>query len=178
MNETTITAQPGTPFIDITREFDASPAQVFRAWTDPDLIPQWLGPSETTTTLIEYNAITGGRYHYVHRDASGDHAFRGVFHAVVSNERIVQTFQYDGWPDDVSLETLTFEDLGGRTRVRTHSVFPSVRSRDAMIDSGMEHGVLDSMSRLDQVLARWPAPAENCPPTYGSASSTRCRHPG
>jgi len=72
----------------------------------------------------------------------------------VSNERIVQTFQYDGWPDDVSLETLTFEDLGGRTRVRTHSVFPSVRSRDAMIDSGMEHGVLDSMSRLDHVLAR------------------------
>ena len=127
---------------------------MFRAWTDPDLIPQWLGPSEMTMTLIEYDPTPGGRYHYVHRDASGEYTFRGVFHAVVANERIVQTFQYDGWPDDVSLETVTFEDLGGRTRVRTHSVYPSVASRDAMIDSGMERGVLDSMSRLDKVLTR------------------------
>ena len=154
MNETTITAQPGTPFIDIVREFDATPAQVFRAWTDPELVPQWLGPSEMTATMIEYNATPGGRYRYVHRDDSGEYSFRGVFHAVVANERIVQTFQYDGWPNEVSLETLTFEDLGGRTRVHTHSVFGSVQSRDAMIESGMEHGVRDSMSRLDKVLAR------------------------
>jgi uncharacterized protein YndB with AHSA1/START domain len=154
VNETTITAPPGTPFIDIVREFDATPAQVFRAWTDPELIPQWLGPATTTMDLIEYNATAGGRYRYVHRDEAGEYRFHGVFHAVVANERIVQTFQYDGWPDDVSLETLTFEDLGGRTRVHTHSVFPSVRSRDGMIESGMERGVLDSMSRLDEVLAR------------------------
>ena len=154
MNETTITAQPGTPFIDIEREFDATPAQVFRAWTDPELVPQWLGPSGTTATMIEYNATSGGRYRYIHRDESGEYSFCGVFHAVVTNERIVQTFQYDGWPNDVALETLTFEDLGGRTRVHTHSVFPSVQSRDAMIESGMEHGVRDSMSRLDKVLAR------------------------
>jgi uncharacterized protein YndB with AHSA1/START domain len=77
-----------------------------------------------------------------------------VFHDVVANQRIVQTFQYDGWPNDVSLETLTFDDLDGRTRVHTHSVFPSVESRDAMIESGMERGVHDSMSRLDKVLAR------------------------
>ncbi|MGH3863829.1 SRPBCC family protein [Actinokineospora sp.] len=154
MNETTITTPPGTPFIDVVREFDASPAKVFRAWTDPELVPQWLGPVGTTMTLVEYDATTGGRYSYVHRDESGEYSFRGVFHAVVANERIVQTFQYDGWPDDVSIETLTFEDLGGRTRVRTHSVFPSVESRDAMIESGMEHGLRDSMSRLDEVLAR------------------------
>lgn len=154
MNETTITAQPGTPFIDIVREFDATPAQVFRAWTDPELVPRWLGPSETTLTMIEYNPTSGGRYHYVHRDEAGEYSFRGVFHAVVANERIVQTFQYDGWPNDVSIETMTFTDLDGRTRVHTHSVFPSVESRDSMIESGMEHGVRDSMSRLDKVLAR------------------------
>jgi uncharacterized protein YndB with AHSA1/START domain len=154
VNETTITAAPGTPFIDIVREFEATPAQVFRAWTDPEIVPQWLGPDTMTMDLIEYNATPGGRYHYVHHDEAGDYVFRGVFHAVVANERIVQTFQYDGWPNDVSLETLTFEDLGGRTRVHTHSVFPSVQSRDAMVESGMEHGVHDSMSRLDKVLAR------------------------
>jgi uncharacterized protein YndB with AHSA1/START domain len=154
MNETTITAQPDTPFIDVVREFDAPPAQVYRAWTDPDLIPQWMGPIGITMELIEYDVSPGGRYRYIHRDADGEYGFRGVFHTVVANERIVQTFQYDGWPDDVSLETLTFEDLGGRTRVRTHSVFPSVESRDGMIASGMEKGVRDSTTRLAEVLAR------------------------
>ncbi|WP_052372244.1 SRPBCC domain-containing protein [Amycolatopsis taiwanensis] len=71
---------------------------------------------------------------------------------VVANKRIVQTFQYDGRPNDVSLESLTFEDLGGRTRVRTRSVFPSVESRDGAIASGMENGLRDSMARLEKVL--------------------------
>lgn len=155
MNETTITAQPDTPFIDVVREFDATPAQVFRAWTDPELVPQWLGPEETTTTLIEYEPTPGGSYRYLHRDESGEYGFRGVFHTVVANELIVQTFEYDGWPNEVSLEQLTFTDLGGgRTRVHTHTVFPSVQSRDAMIESGIEHGLRDSMARLDKVLAR------------------------
>ncbi|GLY68010.1 SRPBCC family protein [Amycolatopsis taiwanensis] len=152
MNETTITAQPDTPFIDVVREFDATPAQVYRAWTDPDLIPQWMGPHGFTMELIEYDATTGGRYRYVHRDADGEYGFRGVFHTVVANKRIVQTFQYDGRPNDVSLESLTFEDLGGRTRVRTRSVFPSVESRDGAIASGMENGLRDSMARLEKVL--------------------------
>jgi uncharacterized protein YndB with AHSA1/START domain len=154
MNDTVITAQPNTPFIDVVREFDATPAQVYRAWTDPDLIPRWLGPAGVTMELIEYDATPGGRYRYVHRDADGEYGFRGVFHTVVADERIVQTFQYDGWPDTVSLETLTFSDLGGRTRVHTHSVFPSVESRDGMIASGMEVGLRDSMARLEEVLGR------------------------
>lgn len=154
MNETTITAQPGTPFIDVVREFDATPGQVFRAWTDPEIVPRWLGPADTTMTLHEYDATTGGRYHYVHHDKNGDYVFRGVFHAVVANERIVQTFQFDGWPDMVSLETMTFTDLDGRTRVHTHSVYPSVESRDAMIESGMERGVRDSMERLEKLLTQ------------------------
>ncbi|MFD0684544.1 SRPBCC family protein [Actinomadura fibrosa] len=154
MNETTITARPGTPFIDIVREFDAPPHLVFRAWTDPEIVPRWLGPSTTTMTVVEWDATPGGRYSYVHRDQDGEYGFRGVFHTVVADERIVQTFQYDGRPQDVSLETLTFEDLGGRTRVRNHAVFGSVESRDAMIESGMERGVRDSMARLEQLLPR------------------------
>jgi uncharacterized protein YndB with AHSA1/START domain len=154
VNETTIIAQPGTPFIEIEREFEATPAQVYRAWTDPELVPLWLGPSGTAMTLIEYDVTPGGRYRYLHHDASGEHGFRGVFHAVVPGERLVQTFQYDGRPDEVSLETLTFEDLGGRTRVRNHCVFGSVDGRDAMIESGMERGVRDSMARLDELLTR------------------------
>jgi uncharacterized protein YndB with AHSA1/START domain len=154
MTETTITAQPGTPFIDITREFDATPAQVYRAWTDPELIPQWLGPRGLEMDLIEYDVTSGGRYRYIHRDASGEYGFRGVFHKVVKDERIIQTFEYDGAPDQVCLETLTFEEVNGRTRLHTHSVYPSVDDRDAALASGMEHGIRESMERLDEILDR------------------------
>ena len=155
MNETTITAQPGTPFIEVVREFDAPRERVFRAWTDPDLVPQWLGPRGLTMKLFQYDASPGGSYHYVHADEHGEYGFRGVFHTVVPGELIVQTFEYDGAPNQVSLETTRFEDLGGgRTRVHGRSVFPTVESRDAMIASGMEYGMRESMQRLEEVLAR------------------------
>ena len=152
-NPTTITAQPGTPFIDIEREFEATPAQVFHAATDPDLVAQWLGPRELSLDIVEYDARSGGSYRYVNRDADGnEYRFRGVFHAVTKNEQVVQTFEYEGAPGQVSLETATYEDLGGRTRLRTRSVFPSVEARDAMLASGMEHGVNDSYERLAELL--------------------------
>jgi dihydrofolate reductase/uncharacterized protein YndB with AHSA1/START domain len=152
---TTITAQPGTPFIDVVRDFDATPAQVFRASTDPELVAQWLGPRELEMNLIEYQARAGGSYRYVHRDTEGnEYGFRGVFHTVTENEQIIQTFEYDGAPGLVSLESTTYEDLGGHTRLRTHSVFPSVEARDAMIAGGMEHGLTDSMDRLDEITRR------------------------
>lgn len=154
MNPTTVTAPPGTPFIDVEREFEASRAKVFRAATDPELVARWLGPREMEMDVRSYDARTGGSYSYVHRDAAGnEYAFRGVFHAVVPDERIIQTFEYAGAPDAVSLETFTYEDLGDRTRLRAHTVFPSVEARDAALASGMEHGILESMERLDEVTA-------------------------
>jgi len=151
-NPTTITAQPGDPFIEVIRDFDATPARLFRAHTDPDLVTRWLGPREVEMRLIAYDARPGGAYRYVHRDAEGDeHGFHGVFHTVTPDERIIQTFEYEGMPDVVSLDSATFEDLGGRTRLRTRSVFPTVEARDAMIASGMERGILDSMDRLGEL---------------------------
>ncbi|WP_037359634.1 SRPBCC domain-containing protein [Amycolatopsis orientalis] len=152
MNPTTITAQPGSPFIEVVREFDATPARLFRAYTDPDLVTRWLGPRDIEMRILEFAAHSGGAYRYVHVDPDGgEHVFRGVFHAVDTAERIVQTFEYEGAPGQVSLETLVFEDLGGRTRLRTRSVFPSVEARDAMVASGMERGIRDSMDRLDEL---------------------------
>jgi uncharacterized protein YndB with AHSA1/START domain len=148
-NPTTITAQPGTPFIDISREFEATPAQVFRAATDPDLlVVQWLGPRDLEMEVVEYDVRPGGSYRYIHRRAGEEYAFRGVFHTVTKDECVVQTFEFEGAPGQVSLETATYEDLGGRTRLRTRSVFPSVEARDAMLASGMEHGVNDSYDKL------------------------------
>ena len=148
-NATTITAQPGTPFVDVEREFDATPEQVFRAAPDPALLAQWLGPRELEMIIDEYDVRNGGRYRYIHRDPKGEEfAFRGVFHSVEPGVRVIQTFEWEGAPGQVSLETATYEDLGGRTRLHTHSVFPSIETRDAMIEYGMERGVRDSMDRL------------------------------
>lgn len=155
MSETMITARPGTPFIEVVREFDAPREQVFRAWTDPELVPQWLGPRGMAMKLFAYDARTGGSYHYIHADERGEYGFRGVFHNVIPDELIIQTFEYDGAPNQVSLDTTTFEDLvGGRTRVHGRSIYTSIEHRDAMIASGMEHGLRESMQRLEEVLAR------------------------
>ncbi|MCR6487650.1 SRPBCC family protein [Amycolatopsis sp. OK19-0408] len=149
---TTITAAPGTPFIEITREFAAAPEQVLRAHTDPDLVVRWLGPHGMEMEILEFDARSGGGYHYVHRDDRGEYRFRGVFHTV-SEDRIIQTFEFEGAPGEVTLESMTLIDLGGRTRIEGRSVFPSVEARDAAIESGMSAGITQSYERLDAVLA-------------------------
>ena len=152
-NETRIVADPGLPTIVITREFEAPPARVFRAYTDPDLVRRWLGPRRLEIRIERYDARTDGSYRFVHVDRDGtEYGFRGVFHEVRPVDRIVQTFTYEGFPDGVSLETAAFEDLGGRTRVTTTSVMDSIEARDAMIASGMETGLRESYERLDELL--------------------------
>lgn len=154
--QTQIIAEPGVPQIVILREFDASPALLFRAYTEPDLLAQWLGPHDLTMTLEYLDPRDGGRWRYTHRDAEGnEYGFHGVFHGTPSAaDGIVQTFEFDGAPGHVSLETITFETRGGKTLVRTNDVFQSVENRDALIESGMERGVHDSHERLDELLAR------------------------
>jgi uncharacterized protein YndB with AHSA1/START domain len=149
---TTITAPPGTQVIEVTREFAAPPSAVFRAHTDPDLVVRWLGPHGMEMEILEYDARSGGGYHYIHRDERGEYRFRGVFHTV-SPDRIVQTFEFEGAPGEVTLDSMTLTDLGSRTRLVTHSVFPSVEARDAALASGMGRGITQSYERLDAVLA-------------------------
>ena len=154
-NETQIVADPALPTIVIIREFDAPRDRVFRAHTDPELVVQWLGPRRLTMKIETYDARTGGSYRYQHLDDDGSvYGFFGAFHEVRPNERIVQTFTYDGVPDGVSLETAIFEDLGGRTRVTTTSIVDTLESRDAILSSGMEGGVVEGYERLDELLAQ------------------------
>lgn len=152
---TTITARPGDPFLEVSREFAAAPAQVFRAWTEPELVVQWLGPRELTMEIIEYDVRPGGVYHYIHRTPDGaEHRFRGVFHTVAGGERLISTFEWAGAPDQVSLETVTFTATEKGTRVDSHAVFPTVAARDAAVESGMERGIRDSDTRLTELLGR------------------------
>ena len=154
-NPVIITAPEGVPFIDIEREFDAPVAAVFRAHKEPDLIKQWLGPNGYEMDIQRYDFTTGGGYRYVHRNPQGqEFAFNGVFHVVRDNEFAIQTFEFEGYPDVVAIESLRFEDLGnGRTRLVAHSVYPSLESRDGMVASNMEVGVTEGYERLDKVAA-------------------------
>ena len=158
MSKTQITAEPGIPQIIITREFDAPRDLVFRAYTDPELLVQWLGPRDLTMTIDHYDVRDGGTWRYVSTDAQGnDYGFHGVFHGNPSPDRAVQTFEFEGAPGHVSLDTLTLHERDGKTLARTVSSFQSVQDRDAMVASGMEHGVHDSHERLAELLPRLQA---------------------
>ena len=157
--KTEIVAEPGTQQITMTREFDAPRELVYRAYTDPDLLVQWLGPKRLTMTVERHELRDGGRWRFIHRDENGfEAAFHGVFHGEPSLESgVVRTFEFEGYPGHVSMETLTLEERDGKTLSRTVSVFQSVEDRDGMIASGMESGANDSMEKLDALLARLQA---------------------
>ena len=155
MGKTQITAEPGTPFLQITREFDAPKELLFRAHTEPELLVQWLGPHGVKMTVDRYEVRDGGTWRYTHTDADGnEYGFHGVFHGQPSIDGIVQTFEFEGAPGHVMLEWLSFEERDGKTILRGNSVAQSVEDRDAMVESGMETGVVEGYERLDDLLAR------------------------
>lgn len=156
-NKTTITAEPGKQELFITREFDAPPELVFKAYTDPELLAQWLGPRGLTTTYETFEPVSGGKWRFTQKDKDGgEYGFHGVFHEV-SPDRVIQTFEFEGLPESghVALETLKLEALpDGRTRIMAQSVFQSVSDRDGMVQSGMERGVKEGYERLDELLEK------------------------
>lgn len=154
-NPLTIDAPEALPFIYFEREFDAPVEAVFRAHKDPDLVEQWLGPRGYEMEIDSYEFKTGGRYRYVHRNPEGEeYTFNGVFHVVREDEFAIQTFEFEAFPDVVSIESLRFEDLGnGRTRLSGHATYPSMEARDGMMAGGMEGGMSEGYERLDEVLA-------------------------
>jgi uncharacterized protein YndB with AHSA1/START domain len=155
MSKTHVTADPSLPFIDVRRAFDAPRDLLFRAYTDPELLVQWLGPRTYTMVIDEYDLRDGGRWRYVHRDDAGNEwAFHGVFHGTPSVDGLTQTFEYEGAPGHVSLDALTFEAEDGRTVVHTHSVYQSLEARDAMVAGGMADGMDDGYARLDELIGR------------------------
>lgn len=151
--EATIEADPTVPIIRITRDFTATPEQLFRAHTDPVLFARWVGPDGMETTIDEWDATDGGRWRYVAGRDGESYGFRGCFHTV-RPDRLVQTFTFEGMPDDVALETLTFEDLGdGVTRLHAQSLCESFEGRDQWLASGMETGVNEGYAKLDELVA-------------------------
>lgn len=154
MAETEVIIEPGRQDIVTRRVFDAPRELVFRAYTDPELVAKWWGPSQYETVVDRADIRSGGSWRFLNRDGEGEYAFHGVYHDITAPERIVQTFEYEGVPGHVALETATFEETpDGKTRFVGVSVFQSVEDRDGMAASGMEDGMRDTYDRLDALLA-------------------------
>ena len=143
---------PSDTEILITREFDAPRHLVWRAWTEPELIRRWWAGDRGTVTIAEVDLRVGGSWRYV-MIADGDFevGFRGEFREIVPHERIVNTEVFEAMPDNGALCVVTFTEHDGRTTLEQLSRFPSKEIRDAVIDSGMEGGMQESMDELEKV---------------------------
>jgi uncharacterized protein YndB with AHSA1/START domain len=154
MSKTEYIIEPGKQEIRATRVFDAPRELVFKACTDPNLIPKWWGPRAYSTIVDKMDVRPGGSWRFLNGDGAGnEYGFHGVYHEVNAPDRVVQTFEFEGVPGHVVLETARFEEFEGKTKLLQQSVFQSVEDRDGMVQSGMEKGASESMDRLAEVLA-------------------------
>jgi len=157
-NTTKITAEKGKQEFFIEREFDAPRELVFTAFTEPEWLLQWLGPSNLSMEIEKLDNKSGGSYRFLHVDHSGNkYAFNGAIHEVAEPLRMIRTFEFEGLPErgHVSLEFLTLEALpGDRTKLHIQSIFKSVADRDGLISSGMEGGMNEGFEKLDKLFEK------------------------
>jgi uncharacterized protein YndB with AHSA1/START domain len=154
MSDFKVTVEPGRHDIIITRTFDAPRDLVFKTMTDPKAIPNWWGPRQYTTEVDQMDARSGGAWRFINRDADGNEfGFHGVYHDLVPGERIIQTFEWEGLPGHVSLETSTLEEAGGKTLMSNLAVFQTIEDRDGMA-SAMGDGASETFDRLAELVEK------------------------
>ncbi|HKP61760.1 MAG TPA: SRPBCC family protein [Polyangiales bacterium] len=136
------------------RIFNAPRERVWKAMTNPELIAQWWGRGNKLV-IERFEFTRGGHWRFVEHSQQGEHGFEGRYREITPPERVVQTFEWDGMPGHVVVETMTLEDLGdGRTKLVNVSLFHTTQERDGMLQSGMEGGMNESYAALDRVLAK------------------------
>ena len=150
--KTTLTTPSDTEIV-MTRMFDAPRELVFKAYTDPAAVPHWWGLRNSLTRVEAMDVRPGGRWRYVQVEADGrEYAFYGEYREVVPPERLVSTFEFEGFPGKVTVDATTFEERDGKTFLTTRSRFDSVEDRDGMLASGMEGGAVETWDRLAEYL--------------------------
>jgi uncharacterized protein YndB with AHSA1/START domain len=146
---------PSDKEILMTRVFDAPRDLVFEAHSSCEHLSNWWGPRRYDVAKCELDFRPGGTWRVVHRGADGDeYAFRGEYREIVRPERIVWTFEWDGLPGHISLQTVEFEEHEGKTTLTAVAAFDTVEDRDGMLQSGMEEGAGEGYDRLDEYLER------------------------
>jgi uncharacterized protein YndB with AHSA1/START domain len=146
---------PADDQILITREFAAPKHLVYKAWTTPELVKRWWTARRGEMTTCEIDLRVGGRWRYaMMADAGFEVGFHGEYREIVPNERLVSTEVYEGIPDaeeNAALNTLTLDEVDGRTTLTVLVQHPTKEGRDAHIESGMEAGLQDALDLLEQV---------------------------
>jgi len=155
-SSTSTLTMPSDREIVMSRVFDAPRELVFKAYTDPNLIPQWWGLRSSTTIVDKMDVRPGGVWRFIQRDANGnEYGFNGEYQEIVPPERLVNTFEWEGMPGHIIVDSATFEALpDGKTRLTVTSLFASVEDRDGMLASGMEGGANETWDRLAELLAK------------------------
>jgi uncharacterized protein YndB with AHSA1/START domain len=143
---------PSDREVTLTRSFDAPRELVYAAHTQAEHLTHWWGRGNPLDVEIDFRV--GGHYRCVeHAQDGNDYAFRGEYREIVVPERIVQTFEFEGMPGQVAVETLVFTEQDGRTTITSSTRFDTTAQRDGMIDSGMAQGAAESYAALDRYLA-------------------------
>jgi uncharacterized protein YndB with AHSA1/START domain len=147
-----VLSTPGEREILTERVFDARRERVWAAYTDPELIPRWWGLRGSETRVDQLELRPGGAWRFVESNSDGSEAaFRGIYREVTPIERLVYTFEYEGKPGHVLIDTVELEDRGERTKLIVHSQFHSTEERDWMIEAGMERGLNEGYEQLDEL---------------------------
>ena len=148
-----VLSTPSDREVHIERVFDAPRDLVWRAFTEPELVAQWWGRGNMLV-IERFEVERGGHWRFVEHTADGVHGFEGRYREVTPPDRLIWTFEWDGMPGYVAVDTITFEDLGdGRTKVVTTSLFHTTAERDGMLESGMQKGLDESYAALDRLLS-------------------------
>lgn len=138
----------------MTRVFNAPPEFIFKAYIDPNFIPQWWGPKRLTTTVVKMDVRPGGIWRFILRESDGnEYIFKGTYHEIVPPKLLVYTFEFEGMPGHVTVETVTFEqERDGKTKLTSKSLFQTVEDRDIMLNLRVGGGAAESMDRLSGLL--------------------------
>ncbi len=140
--------------IVFTRTFDAPRALVFEAYTKAEHIEKWWGPRRYKTKVEKLDARPGGKWRFLNIDKDGNEfGFNGVFKEVVPPSKLVQTWEFEGFPGHISIESATFEEKNGKTTVTSVATYANPEDRAGILQSDMEDGAAESMDRLEELLA-------------------------
>jgi len=151
--KTRFIVKPKEKKIIIERILNAPRELVFKAYTEPEHIKKWWGPRELTTTIDKMEVKPGSVWRFIQHDARGNEfAFNGVYKEIIVPEKIVSTFEFEGTPGQVLVQIVSFENLKGKTKLTTTSLYESLKDLEGMLGSGMEKGSTESMERLSELL--------------------------
>ncbi|HLM27137.1 MAG TPA: SRPBCC family protein [Thermoleophilaceae bacterium] len=153
-NTTSITT-PSDTVIRLERDFDAPRELVWEAYTEPELLSQWLGPHGTELKVKQLDLRVGGSYRWTTPMGDGQIEFWGEYREVSPPSVLESTFEFSGAAGHVAVDRLELQEIeGGRTRLVATSTYANKEDRDAALQSGMEKGIVEGYEKLDAVLER------------------------